>query len=172
MQHQLLKQVLTTLDNDNSFTLYELVLQTLRSQDPAHQRHRASLLSHIPDVLDALSEQSTEALAAGAIRVAAATYQLELRMLIHPQNGFHFAGTSASLGQLEDFSIVRMGRKIQEVALNLWQLLGDLLDADPSRVRHAPMSKDMSLGKHLCHSQTRPSHHIDFCQPLSQNTKN
>ena len=96
MQHQLLKQVLTTLNNDNSSTLYEHVLQTLRSQDPAHQR--PSLLSCIPDVLDALSEQSTEALAAGAIRVAAATYQLELRMLIHPQNGFHFAGTSASLG--------------------------------------------------------------------------
>jgi hypothetical protein len=96
-------------------------------------------------VLDALSEQSSEALAAGAIRVAAATYQFELRMLIHPQNGFHFAGTSASLGQLEDFSIARMGRKIQEVAPNLWQLLGDLLDADPSRVRHAPMSKDMSF---------------------------
>jgi hypothetical protein len=66
-------------------------------------------------------------------------------MLIHPQNGFHFAGTSASLGQLKDFSIARMGRKIQEVAPNLWQLLGDLLDADPSRVRHAPMSKDMSF---------------------------
>jgi hypothetical protein len=58
MQHQLLQQVLTALDNDNSSTLYELVLQTLRSQDLAHQRHRASLLSCIPDVLD-LSEQST-----------------------------------------------------------------------------------------------------------------
>jgi len=49
-------------------------------------------------------------------------------MLIHPQNGFHFTGTSASLAQLEDFSIARMGRKIQEVAPNLWQLLGDLLE--------------------------------------------
>jgi hypothetical protein len=58
-------------------------------------------------VLDALSEQSSEVLSAGAIRVAAATYQFELRMLIHPQNGFHFTGTSASLAQLEDFSIAR-----------------------------------------------------------------
>ena len=134
MQHQLLKQVLAALDNDNSSTLYELVLQALRSQDPAHQRHRASLLSHIPDVLDALSEQSSEALATGAMRVAAATYQFELRSLIHPQNGFHFAGTLASLGQFEDFSIASMGQKIQEVAPNLWQRLGNLLDADPSRV--------------------------------------
>ena len=96
-------------------------------------------------MLDALSEQFTEALAAGAIRVAVATYQLELRMLIHPQNDFHFTGTSASLGQLKDFSIARMGWKIQEVAQNLWQLLGDLLDADPLHVRHAPMSKGMSF---------------------------
>ena len=83
----------------------------------------------IPDVLDALSEQSSEALATGAIKVAAATYQSELRTPILPQNGFHFAGTSASLSQLKDFSIARMGHKIQEVAPNLWQLLGDLLDA-------------------------------------------
>ena len=139
MQHPLLKQILAALDRGNSSTLFELVLQTLRSQDPAHQRHRASLLSQIPEVLDALSEQSSEALAAGAMRVATATYQFELMTLIHPQHGFHFAATSASLGQLEDFSIARMGRKIQEVAPNLWQLLGDLLDADPSRMRHAPM---------------------------------
>ena len=67
MQHQLLKQVL--VDNYNSSTLYEPVLQTLQSQDPAHQRHCASLLSHTPDMLDALSEQSSEALATGAITV-------------------------------------------------------------------------------------------------------
>ena len=130
MQHELLKQVLTALDNDNSSTLYEFVLQTLPSWDPTHQRHWASLLSHIPHVLDALSEKSSEALATGAIQVAAATCQFELRALIHPQNGFHFTGTSASLDQLEDFSIIRMGHKIQEVAPNLWQLLGDLLNAD------------------------------------------
>ena len=145
MQHQLLKQVLAALDNDNSSTLYELVLQTLQNQDPAHQRHWASLLSHIPDVLDALSEQSSEALATGAIRVAVAMYQFSLGTLIHPQNGFHFAGTSASLGQLEDFFIARMGHKMQEVAPNLWQFLGDLLDADPLHVRHAPMGRDVSF---------------------------
>jgi hypothetical protein len=38
-------------------------------------------------VLDALSKQSSEVLAAGAMRVAAAMYQFELRTLIHPQNG-------------------------------------------------------------------------------------
>ena len=144
MQHQLLKQVLAALDNDNRSNLYELVLQTLRSRDPAHQRHRDSLLSRIPDVLDALSEQSSEALATGAIKVAAATYQSELRTLILPQNGFHFAGTSASLSQLEDFSIARMGHKIQEVAPNLWQLLGDLLDADPLH-RQASMGGDTNI---------------------------
>ena len=85
MHYQLLKQVLTTLNNDNSSTLYDLVLQTLRSQDPAHQRHHASLLSCILDVLDTLSEQSTEALATRAIRVAAATYQFKFRMVIYPQ---------------------------------------------------------------------------------------
>ena len=35
-----------------------------------------------------------------------------------------------------------MGHKIWEVAPNLWQLLGDLLNAGPSCVRHAPMGMD------------------------------
>jgi hypothetical protein len=54
------------------------------------------------------------------------------------QSGFHFGGNTAGLSQLEDFSITQMGRKIQDLAPNLWTLLGSLLDVEPDRRRTAP----------------------------------
>ena len=43
-------------------------------------------MSYIQDVLDVLPKQSSEALATGAMRVAAAMHQLELKTLMRPQN--------------------------------------------------------------------------------------
>ena len=51
LQHQLLKQAPTALENENSSTLCELDLWTLKL-NPVHQKHQAFLLSYIPDVLD------------------------------------------------------------------------------------------------------------------------
>ena len=76
LQHQLLKQVPTAL-------LCMSLSSRHWSQNPAHQKHQVSLLSHIPDVLDVLPKQSSGALATGAMRVATAMYQLELKTLIH-----------------------------------------------------------------------------------------
>ena len=78
IQHQLLKQVPTAL-------LCMSLSSRHWSENPAHQKHQVSLLSHIPDVLDVLPKQSSKALATGAMRVATAMYQFELRTLIHPQ---------------------------------------------------------------------------------------
>src|SRR6202040_3418024 len=49
MNHQLLNQILAALDNDHNSTVYELFLQTLRSQDTMHSHHRNSLITRIPD---------------------------------------------------------------------------------------------------------------------------
>ena len=106
-----LQQILTALDRDNKSTLYDVILQTLQSQNPAHQCHRDLILLHIPDVLDVLSEHSNDALVIGAMRIATATYQAEVQSLIQ-HSGFNFKGTTASLAQLEDFSITRMGQQI------------------------------------------------------------
>ena len=43
-------------------------------------------------MLDVLLKQFSEALATGAMRVAAAMHQLELKTLIHPQNDRIFSG--------------------------------------------------------------------------------
>lgn len=139
MDYTLVKSILSTLDQHHNATLYDLILQTLRSADHTIEWHQTSLLTQLPDLLDVLSEKSAGRLESSTIHVARATYQAEVQRLIQPSTGFHFKGSSASLAQLESFSIAQMGRTIQKDALNLWALLGVLLDANLSRrraVRH------------------------------------
>jgi len=69
------------------------------------------------------------------------TYWAEVITLIHPHTSFHFRGTHACLEQLENFSMVDMGKKIKEAAPCLWELLGVLLDANLTCRRAAPKLK-------------------------------
>jgi hypothetical protein len=138
MQHQSVIQILAALDGDHNATIYDLVVQTLRSQQSSHIRHQRSIVDQIPDLLDLLSERASSQLASSVVKAASSTYESELQNLISKQNGFHFSGNTAGLSQLEDFSITQMGRKIQDLAPNLWTLLGSLLDVEPDRRRTAP----------------------------------
>jgi hypothetical protein len=138
MHHALLNQILTALDNDPGSTIYELFLQTLQSSDTVHSRYQNSLITRIPDIMDILSEKPNGQLEVCAVRVATETYCSEIQYLIQLNTGFHFQGTTACLPQLENFSISQMAKKIMETALNLWHLLGVLLDTDPSRRQVAP----------------------------------
>jgi hypothetical protein len=138
MQHQLVVQILAALDGDHNATIYDLVVQTLRSQGSTHIRHQRSILDRIPDLLDLLSERASNQLALSVVKAASSTYKSELQSLILKQSGFHFSGNKAGLSQLEDFSIMQMGHKIQDLAPNLWTLLGSLLDVEPDRRRTAP----------------------------------
>jgi hypothetical protein len=78
--------------------------------------------------MDILSEKSNRQLEVCAVRVATETCHSEIQYLIQPNTGFHFQGTTACLPQLENFSISQMAKKIMETALNLWHLLGVLLE--------------------------------------------
>src|SRR5882762_2815001 len=138
MQHQLVVQILAALDGDHNATIYDLVIQTLRSQGSTHIRHQRSILDRIPDLLDLLSEQASSQLASSVVKAASSTYESELQSLILKQSGFHFSGKKTGLSQLEDFSITQMGCKIQDLAPNLWTLLRSLLDVEPERQRTAP----------------------------------
>ena len=50
MNYQLLKNILSTLDQDHQSMLYDLMVQTLWSSDPVLERHCESLLERIPYV--------------------------------------------------------------------------------------------------------------------------
>ena len=83
------------------------------------------------------------------MRIATAMYQAEVQSLIQEHSGFNFKGTTALLAQLEEFSIMRMGQQIQELAPNIWVLLGVLLDADHLqrkwKLEENPLNLDMDV---------------------------
>jgi hypothetical protein len=58
MDNLLLERILTMLDEDNHSTVFDFLVQTLQSTSPTHERHRASILTRIPDVLDLVAERS------------------------------------------------------------------------------------------------------------------
>jgi len=130
MDQKLLDQILDALTNAHSMSLYDMVLETLQSCDVRHGCHHASILNQMPDLFSLLSEQSPQQLKVAITMTAAATHRNEVQDLIQPQTGFHLTGNKTNLNQLKTFSITQIGVKIQEVAPNLWNLFGILLDAD------------------------------------------
>ena len=138
MNWKLLDQILDALTNANGMSLYDMVLETLWSCDVRHGCHHASILNQMPDLFSLLLEQSPQQLEVAITMTAAATYRNEVQDLIRPQTGFYFTGNKTNLNQLETFSITQMGVKIQEVAPNVWNLFGILLDADLNQWCTAP----------------------------------
>ena len=118
--------------DDNGATIFDLLLYTLRTRQPEQSHHRNVLRNRTHDIMDLWSEQYPTEVEGWAMKAGIESYHAELLQLIHPHAGFHFRGTRASLDQLESFSMVEMGKKIKELAPNLWTLLGVLLDADPA----------------------------------------
>ena len=148
MQPQLLSQILTTLNKDHNSTIYDLLIATLRSQDPSHSHHHDSILTHFPDLFDLLSEQSSnDDFATNVVEVATSVCQEEIQSLILKQSGLHFDGSHTGLSQLEGFSIVELGQKVQQLALHLWHMVGCLLDVVPDLHRTAPA--EMAVDKDI-----------------------
>ena len=133
MNYQWQSEIFSILDH-NHVSMYDLLLFTLRTHlQPVHSSHRELLHHRTGDVLDLWSEQFPSETRTWALQVARETYRAEVITLIHPHAGFHFRATHAYLEQLENFSMVDMGKKIKEVAPCLWELLGVLLDANLTR---------------------------------------
>ena len=126
------------LDEDNRSTVFDFLVQTLQSTNLWHERHRASIHTRIPNVLDLMAERSGSLLESSAVAVVAAVYQNDLLNLIQFNSGFHFKGSRACLKQLKMFSIAQIGKKIQLLAPSLWALLGTLLDTNTLCCHVAP----------------------------------
>jgi hypothetical protein len=88
MDNLLLERILTMLDKDNHSTVFDFLVQTLRSTNPMHERHQASIHTRIPDVLDLIAERSGGLLESSAVAVAAAVYRDDLLNLIQFNSGF------------------------------------------------------------------------------------
>ena len=97
MDNLLLERILTMLNEDNHSTVFDFLVQTLRSTNLRHARHQASIHTHIPNVLDLIAEKSGGLLESSAVAVAAAVYQDDLLNLIQFNSGFHFKAVGVLL---------------------------------------------------------------------------
>ena len=141
MSYQWQLEIFSVLDH-NQVSFYDLLIFTLHAQVlVAHSSHHTLLQCHSNEVLDLWPEQFPSESRQWALQVASETYHGEIVKIIQLHAGFHFRSTCMGLEQLKSFSMVDMSKKIKEGAPSLWELLGVLLDADPTHCCAAPKLK-------------------------------
>jgi hypothetical protein len=64
-----------------------------------------------------------------------AQYAQSIQELTKTEHGWHFSALRASAKQLEDFRIEDMAEKMQQLAPELWDMLGVVLSADRRQIR-------------------------------------
>ena len=116
-------------------SVYDLLLYILRSKLSKHAAQRDILHAQTHNVMDLWSEQYPLEVEEWAIKASMEAYRQEIVLMTQQQAGFHFKSTRASLSQLENFSMVDMGRKLRGMVPKLWQLLGVMLDANTEHRR-------------------------------------
>lgn len=136
--------VLRALD-ENGASIFNLLLYALRNPHPLHAHHRDTLRQQTRHVFELWAEQFESETIGWVQRAAITTYREEMLKLIQHQSGFHFGDTQADLNQIEDFSLVDMGKDIKKIVPNVWELIGALLDASSNRRWAAPVADETAV---------------------------
>jgi hypothetical protein len=131
-----LQVALESLETHN-VTISQLVLSLL--QDPMLQNQVAvdNLVSHTTEILAALEvhPRTSKETLKWASNLMKAWYASSIRELTRKEHGWHFSALQASAKQLEDFQIEDMAEKMQTLAPELWDMLGEVLSADRKQSR-------------------------------------
>ncbi|KAK1227568.1 hypothetical protein PQX77_009428 [Marasmius sp. AFHP31] len=123
--------------NKNHVTLLELLREILRNgRQINHMRpHRDNILLNIESVLDLLLEQAESAVSAEIASAAEKIYRVEVQELVKRESGLQMNAVTATLEQMESFSIPDLAVKMTAVCPKLWDLVTGLLDANGSKRR-------------------------------------
>lgn len=127
-------------------TASDVVLALLKAPDLQEHPLSQDLVSRTEEVLSAFrsnphSSQSTMEWANSAIK---AKYAGSIRAMTDVRNGWHFGAATASAEQLQDFRIEEMAEKMQEMAPELWDMLGLMLSADARQTKKRTQSQAAS----------------------------
>lgn len=123
--------------DENQLTSMDLLRQLLRYGHafPNLAPHKASLVSNVDLILELFFEVSAESLKQAAGKFMKEVYRDELLYLVAKPQGFHFGARTATLEQLEEFSIEQLAQKMGVLCPHLSDLLCVLLDANSVRRR-------------------------------------
>lgn len=129
--------VLRFLD-ENRASLYDLLIFVFHTRLPIHEHHRNLLHTRSADFLDLWLEQEETNSQDWASHVVRETCRNEILKLTEPHTGFRIQATKTSLEQIEEFSMIQLGKDIKNKAPYLWEIIGVLLDTNLNRRRVAP----------------------------------
>jgi len=103
------------------------------------QNHAAldGLVTHTTEILTALAahQSTSKSTLKWASDLMKARYAQSIRELTRKEHGWHFSALRASAKQLEDFRIEDMAEKMEQLAPELWEMLGAVLSADRRQTR-------------------------------------
>ena len=137
-----LKEVIKSLETHNvtASNLVLLLLQDNRLQDlPCTQ----NLINQADEILQAFYEhpKSSKSALTWASDLMKSRYAASVRELANKENGWHFGALRASAQKLQEFRIENMAQKMEELAPELWDLLGLMLSADKRQTERIAKAK-------------------------------
>ncbi|KAF7971243.1 hypothetical protein HWV62_21560 [Athelia sp. TMB] len=143
-------EYLRALDEWN-VTASQVVLNLLNDETLREHPLTEDLVGHTRDILSAFQAHpaSSKSAMEWAGDVMKKTYAQSIREMSHKSNGWHFRASRTSAAQLRDFKIEDMADKMQEMAPDLWDMLGLMLSANGRRSREEQSSEgdgDVTMG--------------------------
>ena len=164
LEENILHDILTAL---NKATIYDLLSSLLAS--PALTSHLTvqRLKTDLPDILNMLGSHSTLStpVTEACHNYMVQKYGNEALHLVSKKNGWHFSAWHTSAEQLEAFSLKDMVRELMAQVPLLWDLLGNLLNADPHRERRRTTVQTSPTGYQHCKQSDRPADVIPGNEP-------
>jgi len=131
-----LRKVIQLLETHN-VTCSNLVLSLLQDAELQGQPCSNDLVDHASEILSAFHKHpgSSKSTFEWASNVMKARYAQSVTELTRKENGWHFGALHTSAEQLKDFKIEEMAEKMEDLAPELWDLLGLLLSADKRQTK-------------------------------------
>ena len=116
----------------HNVTASGFVLSLLRDNRLQDQPCVQNLIDQTDEILLAFYEhpKSSKSTLAWANDMVKSRYAESIRELAKKENGWHFGALQASAKKLQEFRIEDMAQKMEELAPELWDLLGLMLSAD------------------------------------------
>lgn len=146
MDYSIVNDVLAALQGHS---IGEFLITLLSNSSYLDCPLRILFLGEWPDLLQTLADLPTLRQSTAAFSKHAHTRCLvsEVASLANKESGWHFSAMHARAEQIESFSMEDMARKLRFQAPGIWDLLGSLLDSDPSRTRRRKQHMDPQAGR-------------------------
>ncbi|KAF8997420.1 hypothetical protein BDQ17DRAFT_1329411 [Cyathus striatus] len=136
--------------SEHNLTVAEFLLDLLHNQNPIiiESEQVLSLAMYGNKIYTAFSEHPTTAKTitewmCGRMKQM---YTQEIVALTDQNAGFHFGAKNTTQEKLCNFSLADTARKMKQFAPALWDLLSDLLDANPTRQRKRKLKRQERSG--------------------------